>query len=267
MSQSTVEIVRQLPYLRRYARALFGSQDWGDQYVRICLEALLADSTQLPDTGNIRVSLFTFFNRVQTHIAESIGFGVMSARGGHAFSENIVDMPPTKWQVLLLTALEGFSVDEVAMILEIGPADVTAIREAAYVDLETQTATRALVIEDEPIIAVDIAGIMKDMGHQVIGTAATKAEALDIATRRRPGIILADIKLGDDSSGIDAVGEILDAVDVPAVFVTAYPERLLTGEAREPAYLVTKPFEPNALKVTVYQALLVHQQQAIRAEA
>ena len=57
------------------------------------------------------------------------------------------------------------------------------------------------------------------------------------------------------------VKEILDEFDIPVVFVTAFPERLLTGEKAEPAFLVTKPFEPDVLKITVAQALFARQSQ------
>jgi DNA-binding LytR/AlgR family response regulator len=68
-------------------------------------------------------------------------------------------------------------------------------------------------------------------------------------------MILADIQLADGSSGIDAVNEILGVLDVPVVFITAYPERLLTGERPEPAFLITKPFKPEMVKAVISQAL------------
>ena len=67
--------------------------------------------------------------------------------------------------------------------------------------------------------------------------------------------MLADIQLADGSSGLDAVNEILTAVNVPVIFITAYPERLLTGDKPEPAFLITKPFQPDAVKAAISQAL------------
>ena len=60
-----------------------------------------------------------------------------------------------------------------------------------------------------------------------------------LAKNKRPGLILADIQLADGSSGLDAVNELLKVFEVPVVFITAYPERFLTGERPEPAFLIT----------------------------
>ena len=71
----------------------------------------------------------------------------------------------------------------------------------------------------------------------------------------RPGLVLADIQLADGSSGLDAVNEFLQIVNVPVIFVTAFPERLLTGTKPEPTFLVSKPFKGDALKAVISQAL------------
>ena len=60
------------------------------------------------------------------------------------------------------------------------------------------------------------------------------------------------------SSGIDAVNEILASFDIPVIFITAYPEKLLTGERPEPTYLIAKPFLPETVQATVGQALFFH---------
>ena len=101
----------------------------------------------------------------------------------------------------------------------------------AWDHVNRQVATTVLVIEDEPIIALDIAGIVRDLGHTVVGIAASQAEAVAMARAKRPGLVLADIHLGEGGSGLSAVNEILKSIDVPVIFVTAYPERLLTGRA------------------------------------
>jgi CheY-like chemotaxis protein len=96
------------------------------------------------------------------------------------------------------------------------------------------------------------------LGHTVVGIAATRREAVEKALAERPGIILADINLGEGGSGIEAVAEILESFDIPVIFITAYPEKLLTGERREPTYLVAKPFLPESVQATVGQALFFH---------
>lgn len=251
------DIVRHIPYLRRYARVLSGSQKVGDQYVRICLETLVAEPKRLEAAPFRRLHLYRLFHQTWAGIAERISPSGLSADVAiNEFQAHLHRLPPLRRQVLLLTAVEGFSVDEAAAILEVPPETAEREMVAARIELNDQAATSVLIIEDEPIIAFDLSDIVGEMGHDVVGTAATKNEAVSLAARRRPGLILADIKLGDGSSGIDAVAEILRTRDIPVVFVTAFPERLLTGAHREPAFLVTKPFEPDVLRVTMYQALL-----------
>ena len=115
-----------------------------------------------------------------------------------------------------------------------------------------------LIIEDEAIISADIQSLVKELGHRVTGTATTHDEAVDAVARHRPGLVLADIQLADGSSGIDAVKDILKDIDVPVIFITAFPERLLTGERPEPTFLITNPFQPETVKAAISQALFFH---------
>jgi len=251
------DIVRHIPYLRRYARALSGSQESGDQYVRVCLEVLVEEPDRLRPGPPLRLQLYRLFHRTWQGVAQQIHRDDLSVGSADSrFQAHLGKLPSRRREVLLLTAVEGFSLDEAAAILDIAPGEADKELVAARVELNDQAATSVLIIEDEPIIAFDLGDIVAEMGHDVVGVATTKDEAVSLAASKRPGIILADIQLSDGSSGIDAVSEILQSRDVPVVFVTAYPERLLTGTHREPAYLVTKPFEPDVLRVTIYQALL-----------
>lgn len=263
MPDQNDEIVRHLPYVRRYARALLGSQERGDRYVRVCLETLLAEPERANDlvkSVSPRLSLFGLFHEVHDRVGEAIGLRGDEAGPSDPLERGVQGLPPQQRQMLLLTALEGFSVEDSAQILGIDEAEALDLLHTARRELNAQSSADVLIIEDEPIIAMDIADTVRAMGHTVVGVAATKDEAVRIARAQRPGIVMADIKLSDGSSGVEAVQEILKSMDVPVVFVTAYPERLLTGEGAEPTYLVTKPFESDVLKVTIHQALLSHHQ-------
>ena len=141
-------------------------------------------------------------------------------------------------------------------ILSLREDDVKQMVAQAVREISSQPTTRVLIIEDEPIISLDLQSIVREMGHTVSAIATTRDEAVSAARRTEPGLVLADIKLADGSSGIDAVRQILSEVQVPIVFITAYPERLLTGERPEPTFLVTKPFVPETVRVAVSQALL-----------
>lgn len=257
MSDLSKEIISHIPFLRRYARALTGTQEQGDHYVKASLGSLLEDPAKLTADIPLRLQLFKVFHDDFRTDADDAAGGQDQAPAPAPFplQRHLKQLPSRERQVLLLSTIEGFSTRDVGFILGIPEAEATSLLERAKTDLMQQSRTAVLVIEDEPIIAFDIAGIVTEMGHRVVGTAATKSEAVAAARAKQPGLILADIQLDDGSTGIDAVREILDAVDVPVIFVTAFPERLLTGEKTEPAFLVAKPFEPDVLKITIAQAL------------
>ena len=170
-------------------------------------------------------------------------------------------------QAFLLLSLEGFSEDEVAHILD---TDVTHVRELADTagrELAAEIATDVLIIEDETFIAMDLESLVKNLGHNVIGVARTHTDAIALAKSKRPGLILADIQLADGSSGLDAVNELLKSFEVPVVFITAYPERFLTGERPEPAFLISKPFQPAMVSAVASQALFFQRNSKSRPRA
>jgi CheY-like chemotaxis protein len=253
------EIARHLPSLRRYARCLTGSQERGDQYVRLCLESIIADPSIIPSSENVRIGLYRAFHALWASILSPFPSDPLAKLGGaDKLASHIRALPALEREVLLLTTLSEFTLDDAARVLGLTRPEARMHLERARADLNAQTVTRVLVIEDEPVIAFDLASIATGMGHTVVGIADTRDRAVELARIKQPGIVLADIQLRDGSTGIEAAGDILDAMDVPVVFVTAFPERLLTGEHREPTYLITKPFASEQLRVTISQALLMH---------
>ena len=245
----------ELPFLRRYARAVTGSQAMGDAAVRETLEALLEAPDEFNEANEPRVELYRIFHRLwkPTIVAEL------------ATNDPLEALAPRARHALFLSAVEGFSVAEVAEILDIPESDLAAEVEDARVAVAEQLRSDVLVIEDEAIIALHISSILKTIGHHVVGVARTHREAVELAQRENVELVLADISLADGSSGIDAVKEILADVEVPVIFVTAFPERLLTGERPEPTFLLTKPFEPIMLTTTIAQALMTHRRRLAEA--
>ena len=247
-------IAPHLPYLRRFARALEGSQPGGDAFVAATLEALIEDPSSFPSDVNPRVGLYSVFVKLwsSTHRKER------PARAGalaDALQRNLEALTPLSRQAFLLCTVEGFSLEEVAAILLTNADDVAGLLDSAGREIAEQVATSVLIIEDEPIIALDIESMVRELGHEIIGVARTHREAVAMVKARTPGLVLADIQLADGSSGLDAVNEILTSIEAPVIFITAFPERLLTGEKPEPAFLVTKPFRPETVKATISQAL------------
>lgn len=249
-------IAEHLPYLRRYARALCGTQQSGDAYVRACLEAIVADTSVL-GKDPARVGLYRLFHKLWSTTdldARPVAGAAPGVQDG--VEKRLKQLTPAHRQALLLTAMEGFGTGDAAVILGVPEDQVREMSIQAVREISSQPSTKVLIIEDEPIISLDLQSIVKEMGHDVVATATTRDEAVRAARRTGPGLVLADIKLADGSSGIDAVRQILSELEVPIVFITAYPERLLTGERPEPTFLVTKPFVPETVRVAVSQALL-----------
>lgn len=250
----TDEIKGHLPFLRRYARALVGDQDRGDGHVRAALEKLVRAEAQFQPGLPARVALFRLFHDSFSGGQASAG---ASASGPDA---RLQQLEIHARQALLLTAMEGFSNEEAGQILAMPAGEVDALVARAHSDIETGLKTRVLIIEDEPIIAADLEAVVSDLGHEVCAVARTRAEANAAAAMHAPRLVLADIQLADNSSGIDAANDILAASQMPVIFITAFPERLLTGERPEPAFLITKPFLPNAVKAAISQALFFEEQ-------
>lgn len=252
---STSQAVAQhLPYLRRYARALSGSQASGDAYVAATLEALIQDPKVLDAQASTRIALYRLFTKIWNSVPVN-GRPSEGIDPSQPVERHLAQIAPLPRQAFLLIALEGLSEDDAAKVLDI---DVPALRElveASGRDLAAEIATDVLIIEDETFIALDLEGLVEGLGHNVLGVARTHSEAIALAKVKRPGIILADIQLADGSSGLDAVNEMLKTFEVPVIFITAYPERFLTGERPEPAFLIAKPFQPATVSAVLSQAL------------
>lgn len=235
------DLIRALPYARRYARALTGSQPRGDAMVADSLRGLLADAEA---AGDARQALY----RAITQRYDGLTTLTLPALSGDGLSA-------TQRKLLLLTSLEELPIGAAAGVLGLPEAEAAAQAAEARDHLRAGAATDVLIIEDEPIIAMDIEELVMNCGHRVVGMATTEAEAVEMAEKHKPGLILADINLGIGGDGTSAVSRIMKRHYAPVIFVTAYPERLLTGDDLEPAYVITKPFEPLTLAIATYQAV------------
>jgi DNA-directed RNA polymerase specialized sigma24 family protein/CheY-like chemotaxis protein len=257
------QIAAHLPYLRRFARALSGSQQSGDAYVVSTLEALIADPSSFPADMTPRAGLYRVFMRLWSSV---------SVNGQHTpepaispAQRNLNLLTPRSRQAFLLRTVEEFPVADVARIMDVDAAEVDRLVALAGREIAQQVATSVLIIEDEPIIAMDIESLVKDLGHSVVGIARTHSEAVKLTSETRPGLILADIQLADGSSGLEAVNEILKSFDLPVIFITAYPERLLTGDRPEPAFLIAKPYQTETVRASISQALFFSRKSALSA--
>ncbi|MCC6000658.1 MAG: response regulator [Pararhodobacter sp.] len=257
---TAMRIAADLPYLRRYARALTGSQETGDRYAAATLEAMVNDRSLLARDDDLKIALFAAFHAVwqssgapiaQDGISDDPGIGLEARAQAH-----LARLTPNTREALLLRTIEEFAHDEIGRIMQIDASEAQDLIAIAYREMEASIRGKVMVIEDEPLIALDIRNIVNDMGHDVTGIARTRDQAIKLGLEKRPDLILADIQLADNSSGIDAVRHLMGELgDVPVIFITAFPDRLLTGERPEPAFLITKPFSPEQVRSAVSQAM------------
>jgi DNA-directed RNA polymerase specialized sigma24 family protein len=245
-----------LPYLRRFARSVTGSQRSGDAYVVTTLEAILADPALIDMNLAPRAALYKAFLRILDSVTLD-GAQAETPQSAEiaAARRNLQALAPKARQAFLLVAVEEFAPREAARIMGVSETAMHALIDEAGRDIARQVATEVVIIEDEPLIALDLVQLVNDLGHRVVQVARTAREAVEATRRLEPGLVIADIHLADGSSGLDAVNEILRTVSLPVIFVTAFPQRLLTGTRPEPTFLITKPFQPQNVKAVISQAL------------
>jgi DNA-directed RNA polymerase specialized sigma24 family protein/CheY-like chemotaxis protein len=250
----TSTVATTLPTLRRYARAVTGSQTTGDDLVAKVLEHLVAQPHIIKDEQSAKIGLYRQFLRLANKGDDGANEAAVEDAATMA-DRRLSRLSPRPRQAYLLRALEGFTAEESAYALDTTLQEFAHLVDRANQEMIDQVATDVLIIEDEPMIALDLKDIMTSLGHRVTAIARTHREALDAMGGGEIGLVLADIQLADGSSGIEAVNDILLTMGVPIVFITAFPERLLTGERPEPTFLITKPFQPENIKAITSQAL------------
>ena len=248
-------IGRELPFLRRYARALTGTQSVGDNYAAATLEAILSDRSLIEGSSDTRIGLFKTFHAIWQSSGQPVEQGETTAREARA-QAHLQALTPNSREALLLRTIEELRYDQIAEVMQTSQEEAEELIQIALNEMGSALRGKVMVIEDETIIAMDLKGIVQAMGHEVTGVARTHGAAVDLGRAKRPDLILADIQLADGSSGIDAVNELLGELgDLPVIFITAFPERLLTGDRPEPAFLISKPYSEEQVRSAVSQAM------------
>ncbi|MFL4471761.1 response regulator [Tateyamaria armeniaca] len=260
----TTAISTALPFLRRYARALTGSQSSGDTYAAATLEAVLEDRSVVDNATSIKAGLFKVFHTLWTSSGMPVDGQETGLRG--KAQQHLSKLTANTREALLLNTIEEFNVGAIAEIMDLDQSEVDHLLGVARSELEDAVSGKVLIIEDEAIIAMDLENVVSEMGHRVTGVARTRDGAVDLAKKDVPDLVLADIHLADNSSGIDAVRDILSAHgDRPVIFITAFPERLLTGERPEPAFLISKPYSEAQVRSAVSQAMFFSSTETLKA--
>ena len=119
---------------------------------------------------------------------------------------------------------------------------------------------RALIVEDEILIAEELKVRLSLLGFSVIAAVESGEEGIAIATRERPDLVLMDIRLKGKKDGVQAAEEIHGQVDVPVVYLTAYSDRLTVDRVKGTEYdgFILKPFRAGELKSTIEVAMRRH---------
>jgi len=253
-----------LPFLRRYARALTGSQERGDQYAIATLETVLSDPSVFDASLPPKVALFKVFQPIWSSsgaVFSEDDTGLRAKAQAH-----LAKLTLNTREALLLHTIEEFAFAQVAEIMDIAEDEAAKLVKIAYDEMADTLSGSVMIIEDEAIIAMDLEGIVGDMGHRVTGIARTADDAVRLFAEDPPNLVLSDIQLADGSSGVDAVNTILEtSPDVPVIFITAFPERLLTGDGPEPAFLIPKPYQTDQVRSAVSQAMFFSSTETLKA--
>jgi DNA-directed RNA polymerase specialized sigma24 family protein len=247
------ELATHLPHLRRFARAMTGSQSSGDSFAAAALETILTDTSVL-DGLDTKTGVFRVLYRIWSSAGAPVDDGESGLKA--RAQRHMAKLTDDSREALLLHTLEGFSFENIGEILGITPVEAEELVQIARREIADAVSGSVMIIEDEAIIAMDLESIVSEMGHRVTGVARTRSEAVELGKADVPDLILADIQLADNSSGIDAVNDLLSELgERPVIFITAFPERLLTGAKHEPAFLISKPYAEEQVISAVSQAM------------
>ena len=235
--------------LRRFVGIFTGNHRFANLCVVRLIDEVAAEPGVVSLASTPRIGLFRLLLCILNEFSEAA-----------AFVDNGRDILCPDYlvrQAYLLSAIEGFSPKDIAEILDLTVECVDQM-SAQFAQTElTAPQAQILVIEDEPLIAWQIERLVDQLGHRILGVATTRKQAAKFLRNVEPDILLADVQLADGSTGIDTVADILAHINVPAIFVTADPDRLNSGQLVEPLFVVAKPFIPVTLKAVISHALFL----------
>jgi CheY-like chemotaxis protein len=246
-------IQQHLPYLTRFARSLTGSRIKGDGLVAQMMAELAEDDRKVLGDLNSRVALYREFLILCHRLPSDSSWNTQ--RSGVQVDKTTFDLCETSRVAMLLSAIEGFNRQEICDILQITESMLHAVLQQISARLAVKTGQKICIIEDEPLIAMQIHDLLTRAGYKVCSVSRTESQAAADVLKHSPDLIVSDVKLANGGSGPDVVLKCVSNRSIPVVFVTAFPETLLTGRGIEPTFLISKPFQPAMLQAAVNQAL------------
>jgi CheY-like chemotaxis protein len=269
MDAPAARLLAHLPYLRRYARALTGDGGVGDGLVGHAIAHLLkepdpsvtpeqADRETDREAGRAdRGALYALLNR----LFDASG-GHPVATGRHPMEAALARLPEVERRIYLLTALEGLPADRAGAVLGL---EETAARDhlaRAQEAMRDGLVATVMIVEDDAVIAFDLAETVRGMGHTVCGTAATMGAALATAESFRPTLALMDLRLAHGDSGISTAQALRHRSDLPIIFVTAFADELHRRGLEHLGPVIRKPFTREEIESAITRAVFAPRQPA-----
>lgn len=241
------ELNSHLPYLRRYARALTGATHLGDDLVTRGVEAAVMAPTRFGIPGPKRAPLYALLNL----LFDADGEGRPMA-SPHPIEQVLARLPEPERRLYLLTALEELPLAEAAaveqMVVEDAAERLCRVRERLRCDLTA----RVMVVEENPILALDLGSVVTEMGHVVCGTAATESEAMVLADTEQPTLALLDVRLADGGSGIEVARKLHEKMSaLRVIFVTGNDGEIERLNQTPLGPVVRKPFSAEAVRAAI----------------
>lgn len=248
MEERTRHLMEHLPYLRRYARALGGSPAQGDALVTRALERVLEDDDA---TDLTRPALYRRLNALY----DEDGRG--ARQSAHPVEAALCALDEADRRLYLLVNLEDVALPDAADILELAPEDAVDRLSAAREAVRARLTAVIMIVEDDAIIAFDLAETVRGMGHIVCGTAATMDEALSVAAEHTPTLALMDIRLAEGDNGIEVARELRRQRFLPVIFVTAFPDELAKRGLEHLGPVIPKPFTREHIEQAITRAVFM----------
>lgn len=236
--------------LRRFLRAINIDTVWAEEWLRLTYASPTTDEAlSETSTASAKFQVFSdfydYWNAQEDGEAEALPFTDDRLR------RFVPNLPPKEDQILLLCDFVGFSLKEAASLLHVSVEDAETLLTDGRKLTRDLPPMSVLILEDHGLIAQDLSDIVGETGLSVIGVASNEADAIRIARQNWPDIIVTDQMLEDGDTGLQAIEKLRPDGEFAAIYVTAYPDEVLTGLDEEPAIIVAKPFKPEAIRAAL----------------
>lgn len=244
------QLYEHLPFLRRYARALTGTTEQGDALVVGCIEVASMAPRRFGVPKGSRAPLYALLNLLFDRAGEG-----RPRRTDHPIERALARLGERDRRLYLLIAMEDLPLAEAAQVVGLDADRARDSLARARDALRSALTARVLVVEDNALAAIDLAGTITDMGHEVCGPAATEREAFALAHAENPTLALMDIRLARGENGIAVAQKLRDAFGLPVIFVTGSPGELDRLGIGHMGPVIAKPFTADAVRRAVASAV------------